>query len=165
MVFRSILVAVDGSASATRALHEAIAIARADGARLTLISVGAPPRYHFSSPLLVPYPTSEELERQAERVVEDAAALVPEDVPVCTVVRRGFAARAILDRVTAAEHDLVVMGSHGRGRLLALLLGSVSRAVRARSPVPVLVVPPKGSRTEVAELEATWTTDRRPATS
>jgi nucleotide-binding universal stress UspA family protein len=165
VVVRSILVAVDGSASATRALHHAIAIARADGARLTLISVGAPPRYHFSSPLIVPYPTGDDLERQAERVVEEAAALVPEDVPVCTVVRRGFAARAILDRVTAAEHDLVVMGTHGRGRLRSLLLGSVSRAVRARCPVPVLAIPPEGSRTQVAELEATWTTDRRPATS
>jgi nucleotide-binding universal stress UspA family protein len=139
-VFRSILVALDGSAAAARALDEAIAVARTHGARLTLISVAAPPRWRYMSPYLVPYPTDEELVREANRIVEQAAALVPEGVPVSTVVRRGPVAKAILDRVVAGEHDLVVMGSHGRGPVRAFLLGSVSRAVTARSPVPVRTV-------------------------
>jgi nucleotide-binding universal stress UspA family protein len=140
-VYRNILVAVDGSKTAARALEEAIAVARRDRARLILIAVTVPPRWRFVSPYVVPYPTEEELERQAERILEEAEALVPDDVPVCSIVRRGpMVARAILDRVTAAGHDLVVMGSHGRGPVLSFLLGSVSRTVAARSPVPVLVV-------------------------
>jgi nucleotide-binding universal stress UspA family protein len=139
-VFRSILVALDGSASAANALEEAIAIARRDGARLTLISVAAPPRFRAMSPYVLPYPTEEDLLTAAERIVEEAQALVPDDVPVCTVVRRGPAAQAIVDRVICGEHDLVVMGTHGRGRLRAFLLGSVSRSVAARSPAPVLIV-------------------------
>ena len=139
-MFRSILVALDGSSSAARVLDEAIAVARRDGARLTLIAVGAPPRFRFTSPYLIPYPTEADCEREACRIVEEAAALVPDDVPVCTVVRRGCVSKAILERVVAGEHDLVVMGSHGRGPVRALLLGSVSRAVAAHCPVPVLIV-------------------------
>jgi nucleotide-binding universal stress UspA family protein len=139
-VFRSILVALDGSRSAARALDEAIAIARRDGARLTLISVAAPPRWRFTSPYLVPYPTDADLECEACRIVDEAEALVPDGIPVSTVVRYGCVAKAILDRAACAEHDLIVMGSHGAGPVRALLLGSVSRAVAAHSPVPVLAV-------------------------
>jgi nucleotide-binding universal stress UspA family protein len=139
-MYRSILVPIDGSQSAAAALEEAIALARDDGARLTLISVAVPPRMVFATPHIAPIQTEAELERAARRVVERAADLVPDDVPVSTVVRSGPAAEAILDRVTSGEHDLVVMGSRGLGTAGMLVLGSVSRAVIARSPVPVHVV-------------------------
>ncbi len=140
-MFHSILVAVDGSPSSELAVHEAVELARAVGGRLTLISVAAPPRLPVATgPYLVPYPCEDELERTAEALLERFERLVPEDVPVSTVVRRGHAATAILDRVRDGEHDLVVMGSHGYGPVLTLLLGSVSQAVLERSPVPVLVV-------------------------
>jgi nucleotide-binding universal stress UspA family protein len=139
-MFRSILVAVDGSEAADEALHEAIDLARSEGARLTLISVAAPPRWLGSpGPYIAPVPLEDELERRAQQIVEDAEALVPEDVSVSTVVRSGPAAKAILDRVDSGQHDLVVMGSRGLGSAGSLLLGSVSRAVLAASPVPVLV--------------------------
>jgi nucleotide-binding universal stress UspA family protein len=139
-MFRSILVAVDGSEAATEALHEAIDLARVEGARLTLISVAALPRWLGNpGPSIAPVPLEEELERRAQEVVEEGEALVPEDVPVSTVVRRGSAAKAILERVETGQHDLVVMGSRGLGSAGSLLLGSVSRAVLAHSRVPVLI--------------------------
>jgi nucleotide-binding universal stress UspA family protein len=139
-MFRSILVAVDGSPAAERALDEAIELARAEGARLTLISVAELPRWRFSAfPLAVPFPNEAELVRHAELVVERAEARVPEDVPVSTVVRRGSVVKEILKRVDVGEHDLVVVGSRGLGPAGALLLGSISRGLVARSPVPVLV--------------------------
>jgi nucleotide-binding universal stress UspA family protein len=151
-MFRSILVAVDGSRAATEALTEAVDLARNEGARLTLISVAAPPRWRFvSGPYFVPLPCPDELERAAEKVLEDAEALVPEDVPVSTVVRRGPAAKAILERIDAGEHDLVVMGSRGLGATGSLILGSVSRAVLARSPVPVLITRAGTARPHEAE--------------
>lgn len=140
-MFHSILVPVDGSPSAEQALCEAIDLARSAGARLTLISVATPPRWPVATgPYLVPLPSEEELERGAEALLERLEALVPEDVPVCSVLRRGHVATAILDRIRDGEHDLVVMGSRGRARLCSLLFGSVSQAVIERSPVPVLVV-------------------------
>ena len=138
-MFRNILVAVDGSHLATAALEEAIEMARRTGGRLTLISVAAPIRWRPSGPYMVPFPTEDELARQAQEVVDRAEALVPSDVPASTLVRSGPAAEAIVKRVDQGEHDLVVMGSRGLGRVGSLLLGSVGRAVLAHSPVPVLI--------------------------
>lgn len=139
-MFHSILVAVDGSRAATAAVAKAVSLARDGGARLTLISVATMPRWVLPSPYIAPLPTGDELERQAREILEQAEALVPEDVPVSSVVRHGSVVEAILDRVECGEHDLVVIGSRGRGAAGSLLLGSVSRAVSARSRVPVLVV-------------------------
>jgi nucleotide-binding universal stress UspA family protein len=151
-LFRSILVAVDGSRAAAKALEQAIDLAQSESARLTLISVAELPRLRFSSfPLAVPFPNEDELVREAETNLERAEALVPDGVPVSTVLRRGPVAKEIVKRVVAGEHDLVVMGSRGLGPAGAVLLGSVSRAVLAHSPVPVLVAPP--ARTEVAKLK------------
>ena len=139
-MFRSILVAVDGSRAAAHALEEAIELARAEGARLTLISVAEAPRWRFSGfPLAVPFPNEAMLLREVEEIVERAEEQVPEDVPVSTVVRRGSIVNEILKRIDAGEHDLVVVGSRGLGPAGSLLLGSVSRGVLAKSPVPVLV--------------------------
>jgi nucleotide-binding universal stress UspA family protein len=146
----SILVAVDGSRAAAKALQEAIELAVADGARLTLISVAAPPRFWPSGPYVVLYPTEAELEAHAWNVVEEAERQVPDGVPVSTVVRKGPAADAILKRIEHGEHDLVVMGSRGLGTARSLLLGSVSRAVLARSPVPVLIAHAESAHTPEA---------------
>jgi nucleotide-binding universal stress UspA family protein len=146
-VFRSILVAVDGSPAATSALREAVDIARSEGARLTLMSVAKLPCMLVGT-YAVPW-TEADLEASAREVLDEAASLVPDDVPVSTFVGRGPPPAAILNRIEAARHDLVVMGSRGLGPAGALLLGSVSRAVLARSPVPVLVV-----REEPAEVAA-----------
>jgi nucleotide-binding universal stress UspA family protein len=139
-VFRNILVAIDGSQAATAALEEAIELARSDGARLVLISVAAPLRWRLAAPPYVAYPTEYDLERAAWEVVRRAEALVPADVPVSSVVRTGPAAAVIVERAEQGGHDLVVMGSRGLGFLGSIVLGSVSRAVVARSPVPVRVV-------------------------
>lgn len=144
-MFHSILVAVDGSEAATRALEQAIDVARAEGARLTVVSVAVTPR-RVAWPCFVPVPTEDDLEREAQEIVERAEALVPENVPVSTIVRRGPAAKAILERVETGEQDLVVMGSRGLGQAGALLLESVSRAVLAQSPVPVLIARARPAR-------------------
>lgn len=139
-MFRSILVAIDGSPAAAAALGQAIDLARDEGARLTLIAVAPAHRWLLPSPYIAPVPTEEELERQAQQIVDDAERLVPDEVPVSTIVRRGPVLDAILARVECAEHDLVVVGSRGRGPAGSLLLGSLSHALLKRSPVPVLVV-------------------------
>ena len=154
-MFRNILVAIDGSQAAETALEEAIDLARRDGARLTLISVAVPPRFRYSGPLYVPYPTEQDLERAAWRVAERGEAHVPADVAVSTVVRIGRPAAAIVAQAERGGHDLVVVGSRGLGRLGALVLGSVSRAVCARSSVPVLVARRRGqSRLQTSEQRA-----------
>jgi nucleotide-binding universal stress UspA family protein len=139
-VYRNILVAIDGSQAAAAALDEAIDLARSDGARLVLITVAAPPRLRLAAPPYVPYPTELDVERGAWAIVGRAEQRVPADVPVTSLVRSGDPAVAIAVRADQGGHDLVVIGSRGHGRLASLFLGSVSRDVAARSPVPVRVV-------------------------
>lgn len=141
-MFDSILVAVDGSDHAERALSQAVDLARAEGARLTLINVTTPPPLPvLAGPYAAPVPRHlEELEREAEALVERAAASVPEGVPVATVVRRGSPGPAIVERIADGEHDLVVLGSRGRGAIRSLFLGSVSHYVLHHSPIAVLIV-------------------------
>jgi nucleotide-binding universal stress UspA family protein len=74
-----------------------------------------------------------------ERALRSAVARVPDDLSVTTRVLEGAPAQRIVDCVRADGHDLIVMGSHGRGRLAGALVGSVSQQVVHHSPVPVLV--------------------------
>jgi nucleotide-binding universal stress UspA family protein len=137
-MFRSILVAVDGSTHSMRALEEAVDLARSAAGRLTLISVGTPPPM-WPSLFQVPV-TDDELETAARAVVNAAAATVPDDVAVATIAGVGRPADEIVTRSRMDNHDLIVMGARGRGGATSLLLGSVSHAVLNRSPSAVLIV-------------------------
>jgi nucleotide-binding universal stress UspA family protein len=144
-VFRDILVAIDGSAHATRALAEAIDVAQVGHARLTILTSAPDP----STWLLAGAPYTggvdfEALERENERehadLLEAAVTSVPDDVPVTKILARGRPGEQILERLHGAGHDLVVMGSRGRGEVRSLLLGSVSHHVLNASPAAVLIV-------------------------
>ncbi len=76
---------------------------------------------------------------QAEALAE-VLALVEERPAVRTRVLQCSAADALVDASTRA--DLVVVGTHGRGPVRAMLLGSVSQAVVRHAACPVVVMPP-----------------------
>lgn len=141
-MFRNILVAVDGSPHADRALTEAIDIARGSRARLTIITAVAEPRTGMTMALAAGAAAGlgPALMREADRIVRAAADRVPDDISVTTILTERPIRSAILERVEAGHHDLVVMGSRGRGTVRSAVLGSVSHHVLHHSPIPVLIV-------------------------
>jgi nucleotide-binding universal stress UspA family protein len=141
-MFHNILVAVDGSPHADRALDEAIDIARSTHAKLTIITGAAEPRAASMIALSAGAAATlgPALMQHAERVLRAAVDRVPEDVSVTTVLTEEPIRPAILKRIEDGRHDLVVMGSRGRGTVRSAVLGSVSHHVLHHSPVPVLVV-------------------------
>lgn len=143
---RSILVAIDGSSHSAAAAREAVAIAVRDGARLTLIHVLAQPHAPFITGPYMPAPLPVINAAEAETLLDEIAATVPEGTPVHTITREGNPADEILKRAEGSQHDLIVMGSRGHGGAASLLLGSVSRSIVHRSTVPVIVVHVDGER-------------------
>ena len=141
--FKRILVAVDGSEHGVRAARTAARLARALAAQLVVLTV-----YHNPSAELGEPNYSTALNKE----LEEAEAIV-------TVVRRaviadggpepdtewlgGNPAETIIHFVEDSGPDLVVVGSHGRGRVESALLGSVSQAVAAGAGCPVMVVGPE----------------------
>ena len=148
-MFRRILVALDGSAHADEALVQAIDLARATHGTLTLTAVATEPStWLLTGSSWTAAVDMEKLKAQVEKEYDDllraAAKTVPEDISCERVVAHGPAAKAIVDRLNEGKHDLIVMGSRGRGGVGSLMLGSVSHRVLHESPVPVLIVHAQG---------------------
>ncbi|HEY3729422.1 MAG TPA: universal stress protein [Solirubrobacteraceae bacterium] len=141
-MFHNILVCVDGSTHAERALDEAIDLAVAGRGRLTILTAIPRPPYWAASPVTAAGIESlaAELEREAKTALATATDRVPDSVPVTTILSREPIRDALMQRIETGEHDLVVMGSRGRGAISASVLGSVSHFALNHSAVPVLIV-------------------------
>src|SRR3954471_14137879 len=137
-VYRNILVAVDGSPDAEAALAHAGERARGQRGRLTLLTV-IPPLPATALLASGAAPPRSEVVRHYGEVLRQAADSLPPDVSVTTLLVEGSPARALVQRACSEEYDLIVMGSHGHGRLHGALLGCVSQKVLCASPVPVLL--------------------------
>lgn len=140
-MFLNILVAIDRSASARRALEQAMDLARAMNSKVTLITV-APPASNYTALVGVSGDTMrDELDTWAEDVLRAAADAMPDGVIPRRVLRRGHAGREIVKELEAGGYDLVVLGSRGRGRAQEGFLGSVNGYLHFHSRVPLLSVP------------------------
>lgn len=138
--YRHVLVAYDGSPDAELALAHAVALAQNFRARLALVAVVPPP-----PPLAWQAPGGvrqlhDDQRDDLEKQLRAAADRVPDDLSLTTRLLDGHAAQELLRVVREGDHDLIVMGSRGRGRVSAALLGSVSNRVMHDSPVPVMIV-------------------------
>ncbi len=142
-MFRNILVAIDGSADADRALGHAIDLAECANARLTIFAaVPAPPAFTYATPgASALAEIAEHARTETETIVHDALERVPDTVGVTSVVTDAPVRPALVKQIESGGHDLVVMGSRGRGAVGSALLGSVSHHVLHHGGVPVLIVP------------------------
>ena len=152
-MFHNILVSVDGSVHAEHALDEAIDLAQAGHARLTILTAIRRPPTWATTPATVQAvePMALELEHDAKQALDRAVDRVPESIPVTTILSRKPIREALLERLATGEYDLLVMGSRGRGALAASVLGSVSHFALNHNSVPVLIVHSRNDRSRAQE--------------
>jgi nucleotide-binding universal stress UspA family protein len=140
-MIKNILCPVDRSPSSLEAFSYAIALARWQGARLNLLEVieaaGPTGGSRTSEDASVPSDTQAALERDLRRVLTARRA---SDVRVGIFMRKGNVVQEILAQAKAIRADLVVIGSHGRGGVQRLVLGSVAEKVLRLATCPVLTV-------------------------
>ena len=143
-MFKRILIPTDGSDITAKAAQTAIELAKLLGASLHAISVKEPFPYSAISEMQpVPpqefYDAQERIAASRVKAVVDAATAAGVS---CTghTVEALHAWEAILDHAKSQNCDLVVMASHGRRGVAALLLGSETSRVLTHSEIPVLVV-------------------------
>ncbi len=145
-MFRNILIPTDGSEQSRHAVHTGIELAKLHHSKITGIHVI--PDYH----LLIAYEgafdpvTEERIEEEAKSRAESYLAFIRKaadeaGVPCDTVCETSDHPHdAIIKTAEVRGCDLILMTSHGRKGLAAVLLGSETRKVLTHAKVPVLVV-------------------------
>lgn len=144
IMFKHILVPVDGSATSLSAVAKAAELAKAFGSEVTAVYVldpypftGVGADFAYGQAQYLSAATAE-----ANKALEEVnQAMANSGVVVKTLVGEGHAVHEGIVRVGEnVGADLIVMGSHGRRGLEKLVLGSVAQRVLQAAHVPVLVV-------------------------
>jgi nucleotide-binding universal stress UspA family protein len=148
-MYSKILVPLDGSALAERAVKEAAEIARGTGAELILLKVVQVPLSKVPEA-----GESEEIKSVQEiaakaRIYLDgiASRYAKDSIKIQAVVLEGPAAAAILGYAHDKDVDVIVMSTHGRTGLSKALMGSVAEQVVLTTKRPVMLVKPEKFRT------------------
>jgi universal stress protein A len=138
---KRILVPMDFSECAKKALRYAIPLARQHNAAITLLYVVVPSSYVGGEFGRSDYGFQADLRSSAEKdLARLAAEEVKNEVGIHTRVRSGSPAAEILELSRQLPADLIVISTHGNTGLTHMFLGSVAEQVIRRAPCPVLVV-------------------------
>jgi nucleotide-binding universal stress UspA family protein len=141
---KNLLVPVDGSGAAMRALQHAIALAKMSGASIHLVHAHEEPLIYGEIAVYVPRARMEDLQRaNSEGVLADAeaaAALKDSGVRYTKEALAGPVGETIARHAERTGCDAIVMGRHGKSMLGDLLMGSVAMKVLHLTRLPVLLV-------------------------
>ncbi|APE44594.1 universal stress protein UspA [Sulfitobacter alexandrii] len=145
-MFKTILIACDGSNQSSKALDKAIGLARLSDAELLILTVY---RHHSMTEASLSmvqgrkHATPDEALSEYAREIVDSGRNTAREAGVAKVrafVRSGHPARAIVEFAKNHDADLIVVGARGAGSMDGFFLGSVSHKVTGLSSIPVLVV-------------------------
>jgi nucleotide-binding universal stress UspA family protein len=154
-----VLAAVDLSAASLPTVEAAERLAKLFGARLRLLHVVEPIRFAQ----LLPDQWDEEVyaRRSQERFDQFASrfkTVAPED----RLVRPGVATETIAEEAAAWHADVLVVGSHGKGLVDRILVGSTTERLVTELPTSIMVVPLKGFRRVRFGVKASRRSRKRP---
>ena len=139
MLITSILVPVDGSVHAEKALNYALNLAEIHDAKVEIMTVVD--EVKMAPDWAREY--SEKLREQDEDVLTSTFSKAVKEKPnfkISKCLAEGYASEEILKCAEKGHHDLIVMGSRGMGLVRGLVLGSVSSRVVNQAEIPVLIV-------------------------
>ncbi len=140
----NILVSLDISESTDKVVAAATGLATAMSAKLYLIHVAEPePDFvgYGVGPQTVRDSVSTELHKEHAHIQDIAESLRQKDIDATGLLIQGSIAETIIKQAKKLKSEMIVMGSHGRGAVYKILVGSVSEGVLRNAECPVLVVP------------------------
>lgn len=146
--------ALDYDPAAQKVAEVGYSLAQAMKAEVTLIHVVSDFGYYSSiehAPMgfigyIDAYPTEKDIIRSLTRVGQDLLDKTKQylgDNGIKTIVRDGDFANSILDAAKELDADIIVMGSHGRKWLEAIVMGSVTEKVLHHTSIPLFIIPTK----------------------
>jgi nucleotide-binding universal stress UspA family protein len=144
-MYKRIVVAIDGSSTSKRALHEATKLAREWRSVLRIVHVIDFFNFNVETPTgLAEYEAS--VRRSGEQILQHAAAIarktgVEYEAKLLVVQRvRDRIAEVVAREAKGWRAELIVIGTHGRRGASRLFLGSVSESILRIAPAPVLLI-------------------------
>ena len=137
-MMKNILVPVDGSEGADRAIEQAVTLAKICGAKLNFLYVANINQLAINAVLSDAILDS--VTKAGNVVLDRAMEMVPEGIEKESFSDTGSPAVVVLDFAETNDIDLIVMGSRGLGLLKGVFIGSVSQKVVEESKIPVMVV-------------------------
>lgn len=143
-MMKTILAAIDFSDLAKQVVIEAGKLARSLQTKVYLLhSVEPEPDFvgYDDDPQVMRDQIASQYHREHRLLQEYAQSLRDQGVDATAVLARGMFSDTILEHAEKVGAELVIVGSHGRGALSTLVVGSCSQQVIRSSTVPVVVVP------------------------
>jgi nucleotide-binding universal stress UspA family protein len=145
MAYQRILVPIDGSAASERGLDEALRLAQALGARVTILHVLEDPPVLASPDMAAYVPQAiDDLRAAGQQIANAAKARADTAGIVCDAVLADATGKpvyeVIVDQARGLRADLIVLGTHGRRGLARVLMGSDAEGVVRETTVPVMLV-------------------------
>ena len=143
-MFKHILIPTDGSDLSRKAILYGVQLAKESGAKVTGLTVVEPYQPAGIDTVYVPLDQGDYEEQSrilSEKALEQVKMAAQAAGVPCETLREVLDQpyRAIIDAAQAVGCDLIVMASHGRSGLAAVLLGSVTVKVLTHTKLPVLV--------------------------
>ena len=145
-MYKKILVPLDGSELAEKALVEAETLAKAFDAEIILFEVVPFMPIYGSPELVTPLIVDEKQKESVEQYLADLAdQLKKKGIRASTILKTGQqVALEIIDSAKEKEADLIVMSTSGRSGITRWVLGSVALKVLTRAETPILLIRARG---------------------
>jgi nucleotide-binding universal stress UspA family protein len=137
-MFPNILIAVDGSESASKAFQRAIYLAQKCNSKLDLVHVV---QCEVGGDSANTFEIIEDLKDKAMEMLEEyRIEAAKNNISMQITIMQGDPAKIIIELAKAKSYDLIIMGTRGRSSFQELLIGSVSQKVMHHASCPVMVV-------------------------